>query len=162
MDATIYRVICENTGMCYIGSTTMPLEVRIYMHERQANSNAKYHTRCRDIILGGNYKHEVLEVVSQSNLRERERHWIRQFETEAVNKNIPTDIKTENMAEYRKEYAKTHQAEKKTYNNTYYKRHKDRLTKKIDCALCGGRYCSLTKWQHEQSKRHMDALDREV
>jgi hypothetical protein len=157
-DITIYKVECCSTGMCYVGSTKLPLPVRMYNHERQAHSNAKYHTRCREIILGGNYKVDVIETVTQEQKNERERYWIDQYKDTTVNKNIPTNIKAESKADYAKQYRDENPEKKKAYNTSYYEKHRDRLLNKIQCNVCGGNYCSLTRWSHEKTKRHQNAL----
>lgn len=157
-DVFIYKVECGNTGMCYVGSTKLPLAVRMYNHERQSHSKAaKYHTRCKEIILGGNYKADVIETVSNDKKGEREKYWIDQYKDIAVNKNIPTNIKAENRSEYDKQYRIENAEKRKDYNSSYYEKNKDRLLTKIECEVCGGKYCVLTRWTHEKTKRHQNA-----
>ena len=71
-DAKIYKLVCLNTGMIYVGSTCQPLCKRLAGHKACSN-----HTRSKKIIEGGNYIILLIELfpcdtVEQLNKREYE------------------------------------------------------------------------------------------
>ena len=167
--ATIYKIRDRISGMCYIGCTTLPIDVRIYQHT-MASNNCTSHA----IMEAKAYEVEVLEKCALSNRFERESYYINEFRDYVVNKigvkvirdpresrldsrkqHSKTNIKADTPAEYHHKY-KTEIRKKETteYNQDYYDRHKERLTSKVDCG-CGGRYCLLTKSQHEKCKKHI-------
>lgn len=54
---------------------------------------------------------------------------------------------------------KIYSYDQKKYNDKYYSKNKERLNTSIECALCKGTYCPLSKNLHNKSKRHLKFLD---
>ena len=100
----------DNT--CYIGSTTLPLQVRVGIHESAYNKWLKNSVNpycCSyKVIEGGSYKQEVLEEIvgTREDLQKLEAKWI-QAQENRVNKNIPNNFKRYvNYLDYFKDYHK--------------------------------------------------------
>jgi len=84
MKGYIYKLYCMTSGLAYYGSTTNPVEVRLYGHKTNPT------TTSNEIIKNGDYKIEVLEELEFQNKTEllnREKYYI--LNNECVNKNIP-------------------------------------------------------------------------
>lgn len=71
--AKIYKIVSENTDLCYIGSTTKTLQQRLKEHESSfksfKNENSKYVTSF-EILKLGNYQIELIEYVCVENEQE--------------------------------------------------------------------------------------------
>jgi hypothetical protein len=171
--AIIYRIRDKDTKQTYIGCTTLPLDVRLYNHQKQPGM-----TKAWQIIERKNYDVEVLETCEDCIKYAREVHYIMSEPQDlVVNKmgkrpEIKSDrvgkrpqkyaqrkIEAENMQEYHHKY-KTEicKAQTQEYNVEYYEKNRERLTAKVDCPDCGGRYCQLTKSMHLKTKKHQVAL----
>ena len=91
MFGKIYKIICNITGLIYIGSTTKDdLQTRLKEHEARYKKNTGGYYTCYKIFDNGNYKIELIEDVdcnSKKELRNRERYWIEN--TDCVNIVIP-------------------------------------------------------------------------
>ena len=93
-DAKIYKLVCNVTGLVYIGSTVQPLYKRKYGHEQnfrrwKEGKEKMITTSCRvlehrdyDIVLVESYP-----CKNQEELYRRERYWV--DSTECVNKKRP-------------------------------------------------------------------------
>lgn len=171
--ATIYQITDRETGKMYIGCTTKPIDVRIYQHQTN-HSEAKCSSYT--IVSKGAYDVAILEKCPLETRFDCELGWIQKFGDKVVNKvgaqtreitsnrvgNRPstyqkTGIKAESKDEYKKIYKETHKAAIQEYNGEYYAKNRTRLNEKVECAVCGGRYSKLTKWNHERTKRHENA-----
>lgn len=159
--ASIYKIRDRQTGKCYIGCTTLPIDVRIYQHEKAGNP----------IMANKTWDMEVLEKCAAPDRFEREQYWIYQFRANAINRMrsreerpnrleerkeyAATNIEAETKEEYNRKY-KTEVRKKETqqYNQDYYDKNREKLIKKVECA-CGGRFCQLNKSQHLKTKRHV-------
>ena len=74
----VYKLVCSDTGDCYIGSTRNSLQFRLQYH---INDVAVGHTSCvsKDIIKRNNFRIELLEegyYESKEALLWRERWWM--------------------------------------------------------------------------------------
>lgn len=139
----IYKIVCNETGETYYGSTTQPLAKRLAVHKNKSNL-----CKSKQIIERGNYDIVLCEECPCENkeqLHAIERKWIEG--NECINKNIPCRTGKElyhtNKEEYhriQKEYRDTHKEEislahKKLYQantekmidkaKTYYQLHKE-------------------------------------
>lgn len=168
--ATIYKIRDRVSGKCYIGCTTLPIDVRIYQHLSASASDCT----SRQVMEHNTYEVEVLEKCAAENRYAREAHYINEFRDYVVNRvgvraprgerpnrldtkkeYVKTDIQADTKAEYRRKYkTEVRKAETQSYNQDYYDRNKERLTAKMTCG-CGGRYCILTKSSHLKTKQHM-------
>jgi hypothetical protein len=97
MKGIIYKIVCNETGEVYYGSTTQKyLSTRINGHKykhRQAKEGQKYFCASFQIIERGNYSYSLLETVEcedKGQLEARERFYIEN--NECVNKYKPGSI----------------------------------------------------------------------
>jgi len=107
----IYRIVCNETGEQYFGSTTQSLVQRMCKHRHHTNKSASFH-----IIARGNYDIVLCEEFPCKNkeqLHARERKWIE--ENECVNKNIPSRTKEERQ-DYMKEWGEKNRERLREYN----------------------------------------------
>jgi hypothetical protein len=132
----IYRLVCNNTGLNYYGSTTQKLPQRLYEHKRSykkyLKDNKNYFSSF-EIIKEDNFKIILVELFNCScklELEKRERYYI--DNNECINKNIPTRTKKEYyednkdvIIEKQKIYNDKNKDSKNQYNNDYYKMNKD-------------------------------------
>lgn len=102
-NSKIYRIVCNETGLCYVGSTTSTLTKRLSNHkskyklflEKETNYISSF-----SIIEKGNYDIVLIEEYPCENkqqLHARERYYIETME--CVNKNIPNKNKKERYEE---------------------------------------------------------------
>jgi hypothetical protein len=133
----IYRIVCNVTGLTYVGSTTRTLAQRLCNHRTdykryQAKSDRK---KCSsiDVLAGGDYNIVLLEKVvceCKDQLRQRERYYIETIE--CVNKNIPgrtiveyREANKEAMVEYKREYHRANKEARSEYHREYHQANRD-------------------------------------
>jgi hypothetical protein len=152
----VYKIVCNVTGMIYVGSTTQSLSMRMtghratYKHFKQGKCN---NMTSFQIIEQGNCDIILIENVvceSKEELHRRERHFIESLV--CVNKNIPTrtlkeyyeankDVFLEKSKDYYKdnkdvllEYSKAYREDNKDvileYHKNYYEDNKDVVLEK--------------------------------
>jgi len=103
-NSKIYRIVCNETGLCYIGSTTQSLSKRLSRHKSSYKLflQGKYGKLASfPIIEKGNCEIILLEEYPCENkeqLHKRERYYIETID--CINKRIPTRPKDEYMKEY--------------------------------------------------------------
>jgi hypothetical protein len=93
MKGIIYKIVCNETGEVYYGSTTKPtLNIRISGHKcsfkRWKEGKTNYMTSFQ-ILERGNYSYSLIETVEcedRKQLEQRERYYIEN--NECINKNI--------------------------------------------------------------------------
>jgi hypothetical protein len=117
----IYKIVCNETGFIYIGSTVQKLNIRISDHKKDYKAwlDGKIHyITSFDIIKNNNYYIELIEdypCESKLELEMREGYWQKQMD--CVNKCIAGaacgDIKAY-MKNYQKKYEQTDK--RKAYN----------------------------------------------
>ena len=113
--AKIYKIVCNKTGLIYIGSTcqkllSQRLSGHVRSYKRWKNDNTNSYTTSYTIIDNGDYYMELLEAVSCSSfdeLAKKERHYIESVN--CVNKTIPGRKKQE-YEQYNKEVIKEKQS----------------------------------------------------
>jgi len=116
----IYRIVCNETGLCYVGSTTQTLTKRLSRHKLNFRQylNEKYHyVSSFDILEKNNYDIVLIEEYpceNKNQLHKRERHYIETMD--CVNKRIPTRPKSE----YSKIYIEENKEKKKEYDKKRY------------------------------------------
>ena len=141
-NSKIYRIVCNETGDTYIGSTTQPLHKRLSKHKESYKSflNGKYHyvssfkvlenNNC-DIILIEEYPCE-----NKQQLHARERYYIETCI--CVNMRIPNRTKkeyTEDTKDIKQEYDKIRRNGEKREEilekkKQYHKKNKDEINRK--------------------------------
>ena len=182
-NSLIYKIVCNETGKVYIGSTTQNLAKRIGGHRSNynhyLNGFGKYVTSFA-ILENENYSYVLVEKYScddKLELHARERFYIESMV--CVNKNIPG----RSMKEYCKKYNKTNEGKIKIrraeYNkvnkekiaenyqankdlirirNVKYRRENiEKLTTKYSCE-CGGTYVYRGKARHLLCRKHQTYL----
>ena len=85
----IYRIVCNDTGLVYIGSTTQKLCRRLCEHKYEYKKK-RYSCSSYEIIKGGNYDIILIEECNCNNkeqLHARERYHIEN--TDCVNVYLP-------------------------------------------------------------------------
>ena len=101
----IYKIVCNVTGLCYIGSTTQRLLCqRLLQHIRDYNKwkRGKHNfITSFKILENGNYEIILLDECpceTKDQLHKKERYWIGQ--NECVNRNIPSRTNQERHKVY--------------------------------------------------------------
>jgi len=128
----VYKIVCNVTGLVYIGSTTQTLSQRLQDHIRNYRRylNGKTHyVLSFKIIENNNYEiilNEDCSCERKEQLHARERYWIEN--TECVNMVIPTrttkewrDDNKEKMDKYFKEYRECNKEKNKEVCKEYRK-----------------------------------------
>jgi predicted GIY-YIG superfamily endonuclease len=118
----IYRIVCNETGEQYFGSTTQSLAKRMATHRHHRNKSAS-----SQIIARGNYDIVLCEEFPCENkeqLHSRERKWIE--ENECMNKQIPGGTKEERL-----NYLKKWRDENREKHNEWAKKWRDENREKI-------------------------------
>jgi len=141
--AKVYELVCENTGLKYVGSTTETLLSKrlaghVSAYKRWSNGHSSY-VSSFEIIKGNHYYINLLQLCSCSckdELLKCEREWINK--TKCVNKNIPL----RSSAEYYQDNIES---------ITSYKSN-------IVICGCGGQYRTDNKVHHLATIKHKNWL----
>jgi DNA-directed RNA polymerase beta' subunit len=180
-DGKIYKIVCNITDECYIGSTTEPtIARRLATHVstfKRWKAGKRNKTTSFDIIDRGDYQILLIETYpcnSKDELHSREGEIIRKYksECECVNSYIAgRTIKEwyqdnkytiqEHTKEYMKEYREENKEAIKKYNKQYHEDNKNKISEhgkvKITCA-CGSCYRKAVKNRHERTHKHQSYL----
>ncbi len=119
----IYKLTCKNTLKTYYGSTTGDIANRLTEHIHKYKRGVKHSSA--DIIAGGNYSIEELELIDfedKNELRERERFYIMN-DKNCINKNIPNRTSKDwHLANpnYNKTYYENNKEKHRQYMRSYY------------------------------------------
>ena len=144
----IYKIVCNETGATYYGSTVQKVSERMGKHRRMLCSS-------RQIIERGNYGYSLVEEFSCDTIEQlhaRERWYIEN--NDCVNKQIPTRT--------RKEYRESNKEQKKQYDKEYNEANKEKIREKIRERVvceCG---CEVNKNElprHRRSKKHLALIN---
>lgn len=160
----VYRLICNITGLQYIGSTTQDLSKRKYLHKTNYNTwlnNKHSYVTSYEIVSGGEYDIFLVEnypCSSKEQLRSRERYWIEN--TINVNKNKPIQTEEE-LNEYRKKYREEHKVQIKEYLVKYRQEHKEEHKEyqknyREDHKEENKEYQKNYRGEHEEEKKNYD------
>lgn len=124
----IYRLVCNKTGLQYIGSTTQPLHKRKNTHKGHYVNwlqNKRGYVSSFLIIEVGDYDIVLIEKYpckSREELNSRERYYIEKLD--CVNKSKPAHTLTkEERQAYLQEYRAKHQDDIKKKNKEYYQQY---------------------------------------
>jgi hypothetical protein len=158
----IYKIICDDTNECYIGSTTQTLTQRLQGHRSEYKSD-KVTTSSAQIIARGNFHIELIEEMvcdTIPELHKREGYW--QKRTTCINKYIAgrssKEYYQDNKEEIRKKrcpayHSKWYYANKgrwKGYAATASVRKKEKVT-----CECGRELTRGALRKHRQSQFHI-------
>lgn len=155
-NSKIYKIVCNITGECYIGSTTQSLEQRLNSHKHSTNT-----CKSKQIIDRGDYKIVLIEELENcvciEELHDRERYYI--DNNCCINKKKPlSSLERENYsANYRathKDYYDIKCANWRKNHPTYMKEKcKEWRDKKKNIKICDG--VNLT---HQEKDNIINAL----
>ena len=134
----IYKIVCNITGLIYIGSTSQPLCRRIQDHKndykRYLNGKHNYVSSFK-ILENNNYNIVLVEDFTckrKEQLHAKERFWIEN--TECVNKVIPTRTQKEHYQDNKeniKKYQKNYDDNNKEKRKQYYENNKEKFKEKL-------------------------------
>lgn len=154
-NAKIYKIVCNSTGLVYIGSTTEPtlahrLSKHIANYKFWLRDNSRNYTSSFRCLENNNYEMVLIESYCCNNkdeLHRRERYWTEKYN--CVNKIKKQGLKNElGLAEYNKQYR---------LNNI--EKIKARIQTRTEC-FCGGCYTIQHKNRHFKSERHQKHLQQ--
>lgn len=154
--AMIYKLVCNNTGLLYVGSTCQPLHKRLAGHKKDFKLN--YRITSTQIIANGNYSIILIEEYPCQNkqqLLRKEREHIDALE--CVNKLRPGRTEEE-KAVYYQDYRNNNKALIACKNKTYRDKNKDTINEKgkvkITCSIC------KTQVRKHGIKRHCRSMHK--
>ena len=144
----IYKITCNETGECYIGSTKRTMKQRMKDHRKDHSCSS------RKIMDRGNYKYDIIEEVDIDILREREQYYIETTDCINVLNAVYTD---ENKKISQKNRTETYW-EKRGGKNEYFKNDMAKRRQiKVVCE-CGTLISITEKNRHIKSKKHHKLL----
>ena len=179
-NSRIYRIVCNDTGKQYYGSTTQSLAKRLSHHKtgckRWQEGKCAY-TTSFEIIAGGNYDIVLVEECSDikniEQLRARERFHIES--NECVNKFIPGRTLQEwyvDNKEKRKQYKVEYNAlpankeKMKQYSAKYRAANKDAerawKAEKVTCPHCSSIVSRTCLPRHQRTAKCLAAQDSDL
>ena len=142
-NSKIYKLRSDNLpDTCYIGSTTLTLEIRLSLHVYQAKRKKKQASR--QIIDAGAYHIELLEeypCTSSAELRQREQYYMGMHT--CCNKQRAFRTEEEKIEQQRFINAKSNARSSAI---------------QVQC-FCGGRYSKHNKAQHYKTNKHQVAVE---
>lgn len=138
----IYKIVCLNTGLQYIGSTRQTLKQRLSDHVEDYyrwKYRKRHFVSSYKIIQNGNFKIELVLEYPCSNKREleiKEREYIESME--CVNLNVPTRTTKEYYQDNKKYLLETQKEYKKGYRKRDYvkEKQKEYMKERIKCPTC--------------------------
>ena len=181
----IYKIVCDTTGLMYVGSTTKKyLSQRLDKHRSQfkgwKNGKSHYVTSFK-VLENNNFTIVLLELIncnSNDELKGRERFYIQSLV--CVNKCIPLrtqqeyyqankediaeyqkewrEANKEDIAEYKKEWYQSNKVELNKNMKEYYQSNKEQILEKQKVKIaceCGSTFTTSNKLRHFKTKKHM-------
>ena len=149
----IYRIICEETGRQYIGSTCSTLVKRLSNHKRSNKNNCKP-SSCKDFINPKIFLIEDYPCDRKEQLLMRERFHMEN--NECVNLNRPI-ITREEFLQHRRNYNTAHREERLEHYQTHKEEIRQNAKEKFTCE-CGCVIQKTEKARHRKSKKHQKLL----
>jgi len=149
INGKIYKIVCNETGEVYYGSTIESLKDRIGKHIGKKNCESKH------IINRNNYYYELIENYSCNNryeLETRERWYIES--NECINKRIPTRSGKEWIVNNREKVLE----HKKTYYHKNKEQINEKLKEKMPCDICGSIVRKGDIKKHQGTKKCLKKL----
>ena len=156
----IYKLVCNTTGLVYIGSTCEPqLARRLAGHVgsyKLYKSGKGHYVTSFKILEGGDYDIVLIKNVKCNNKEElhaEERQFIESIK--CVNKYIPTRTIKEHYEDNKVERLK----QIKQYRDENKDKIKEQQSQKFTCE-CGGHYTNGHKSQHIKSSKHQKFINK--
>jgi len=179
MNVNFYKIVCNNTGAVYVGSTCKTIEERLQQHISNYRKylNGHYNFVNSYIVLEKkNYTVQLIDTVLCTDKKHRDTlERLHILNEECVNRNQPgRDAKQyyqdnkekikeyqqdnkEKIKEQKKQYRSDNKDNIQQYKKRYYTENKEKLKQKFNC-LCGGKYILANKLRHLKTKLHIDYL----
>ena len=162
--AKIYKIVCNTTGLTYVGSTIQKLSQRLSEHKGKYKLYLKGKTNfitSFDIIKNNNYQIILIDECPCNNkeqLLREERKYIEKLG--CINKIIPTRTKKE-WDEYNKQYYKQHYLDNKEKiskkKKQHYQYNKDKILeqkkKTIQCEFCNSTITAVHLRRHQRTNK---------
>ena len=163
----IYKIVCDTTGLMYVGSTTKQyLSQRLDSHRSNfkgwKNGNNKKYMTSFKVLENDNFTIVLLEPFNcetKDQLTARERFYIQS--NVCVNKNIPTrtskEYNQDNKETITEKKAEYYVANKERLAE-YYVANKEQIIKKRKVQFtceCGSTVCTTEKARHFKTLKHM-------
>ena len=149
----IYKLVCESTGLIYIGSTIQSLNDRLRGHKNdyicfKKGTNKRYCYSYK-VLENNNYKIELIKNYPCESKKELEREEgkYQQIIT-CCNKLVAGRTKIEYMKEYREKNKDRIKEQKKEYNKI-----------KINC-ICNSIIRKSELKRHKRSKKHIKYMEQ--
>ena len=142
----IYKIVCNETGEVYYGSTIQELNKRMYKHR------CDNYCRSRHIIDRNNYYYELIEDYSCNNKKEletREKWYI--LNNDCINQKIPARTKQEwkeNISIVNKNYRKLNREILL-----------EKAKEKMSCDICGSIVRKSDIARHRRTKKCLSKID---
>jgi len=134
----IYKIVCNETGLIYIGSTIQALSERLRGHKNKYKewlNKKRDYTSSFKILENDNYNIiliENYECKCKDELRARERYWQDQIKCVNIQKAFTTNEEKKKQQQITdKEYRKNNIDKYKKYQKEYYKNNIDNVKKKV-------------------------------
>jgi len=144
-----YKIVCNDSGAIYIGSTCSSIEKRLRSHEynyKQYLKNKYHFITAFSILEKNNYNIYLIDSIECVDKKQRdiiETLYI--LNENGINRNHPgRDIKQR----YNDNKEKLNE-----YSRKYYQENKEKQQQKFNC-LCGGKYTLEHKSSHMKTKKH--------
>lgn len=172
-EGKIYKIVCLNTGLQYIGSTKQPLKQRLSKHVEDYY-RWKYRKRrfvsSFKIIENGNFKIDLLleyPCLSKRELEEKEREYIESME--CVNMHVPTRTKKEHYQDnrdeirepqrkycQRKDVKEKHRESQRKYRQRedVKEKHREYMKQRIKCSTCNKELRRDSLYRHNKNQHN--------
>ena len=150
-NSKVYKLICNITGLIYVGSTTKELNVRLIQHKSnyKAYLAGKYgYVTSFEIIKNADYDIKLIKSYDFDNnidLLAKEGYWVKKLN--CTNKQIPGKTKAEKEAYYPK-YRADNRVKLNTKANT------------VCMCACSCTYTTCHKIRHEKSQKHIKLMQK--
>jgi hypothetical protein len=132
MSGIIYKITCNDTNKCYVGSTTQSLQQRIGTHVSKCKNwkaGKSSFKSSYEIIKDNNFKGEILEAVNfgedKKQLLLKEREWIDKLNP--VNFIRPIVLNKEEEYKFRKDYREKNKQKISESKKEHYEKNRDNI-----------------------------------
>lgn len=155
----IYKIVCNKTGKCYIGSTCEPtLSRRLAQHRTDYNAFIKGNKKgisSFKILENNDYSIILIEdypCERKDQLLQRERFYIEN--NECINRCRPITTNEEKKQQIKK-WSENNKERKNKTDKEYYENNKEKLNEKFNCE-CGGKYTHMHRIHHLKTQKHIN------
>ena len=159
MKGKIYKIIHDQSNICYVGSTFDELRNRFRQHK---NSNGKHSTSLTPFITLYGIEHfkiiliKEYEVIDRDHLKVYEQLWINKLQ--CINQSNPFNCcLKQRSSEYSKKYYAANRDKISDHKKQYRASIQTKLKTKHQCE-CSGQYTYANRAAHFRSKKHVKHL----